>query len=418
MDDDRKHGDCVDPITKVSDDEEGSIEALETYLEDDVEEVEDEQPIDKRKLLRNVAWEYFEIHDEEEKLAVCTLCKEQFSYRTTSSNLAKHLRRKHYSEIEDNEFLNNLDDDEKSPAKRKSSYGCGRMSKAWEYFTVKDAKKRIASCKICDTDCSFLSSVSNLMKHVRRKHGVGEDSDDEHKPDPHPKRSPIWLYFKCIDEVAKISVCLICKQQLSHLTSTSNLKRHLIRKHPGIKLRDTADGKKMLISSDGQLYEIDETGKTEVLDVDDDDQNEPMELNAIYLDDYEGKIIEPKRNRKSSTSKRKRLLLSENESSDEEITFQKRYVKKKSDSLDQFGKYLVSLLKQLPKELSNQLQADFVKQVMTAQLSYESQKVVVTPSNGYAITITETRPDDVSNDGQSVQYVTSEAENINHNVSS
>lgn len=35
----RKHGDCVDPITKVSDDEEGSIEALETYLEDDVEEV-------------------------------------------------------------------------------------------------------------------------------------------------------------------------------------------------------------------------------------------------------------------------------------------------------------------------------------------------------------------------------------------
>ncbi|XP_063836826.1 uncharacterized protein LOC135085974 isoform X2 [Ostrinia nubilalis] len=417
----RKHGDDEDMLSKISDDEGETIEELETYLEDAGEE---DVPIDKRKILRNGAWEYFEIIDEEQRLAVCILCKEQFSYRTTSSNLAKHLKRRHYADIENTEFFNvtNNEDDDNDLSVNMS--GGHRTSAAWDYFTIKDPVRRIATCKLCECVCSYLSSVSNLMKHVRRKHGVAsehdeefvvaDDSETEGIKNESNKRSPIWLYFKCIDKVAKISVCLICKRQLSHLTSITNLKKHLYRKHPGVKLKDMHDGKKMLIASDGQLYEIEDETKVETLEIDDDNNDdddhqseEPIELNAIYLDDYEGTVIEPNRKRKPSTSKRKRLIAENNDSSEGELTYQKQYTKKTSDSLDQFGKYLVSLLRQLPKELSNQLQADFVKQVMTSQLTYQSQNVVVAPSNGYSITITEAVPK-----GNNDAYISTEGNDV------
>ncbi|XP_063836827.1 uncharacterized protein LOC135085974 isoform X3 [Ostrinia nubilalis] len=370
----RKHGDDEDMLSKISDDEGETIEELETYLEDAGEE---DVPIDKRKILRNGAWEYFEIIDEEQRLAVCILCKEQFSYRTTSSNLAKHLKRRHYADIENTEFFNvtNNEDDDNDLSVNMS--GGHRTSAAWDYFTIKDPVRRIATCKLCECVCSYLSSVSNLMKHVRRKHGVASEHDEE---------------FVVADD-----------------SETEGIK-----KHPGVKLKDMHDGKKMLIASDGQLYEIEDETKVETLEIDDDNNDdddhqseEPIELNAIYLDDYEGTVIEPNRKRKPSTSKRKRLIAENNDSSEGELTYQKQYTKKTSDSLDQFGKYLVSLLRQLPKELSNQLQADFVKQVMTSQLTYQSQNVVVAPSNGYSITITEAVPK-----GNNDAYISTEGNDV------
>ncbi|KAM3958662.1 uncharacterized protein ACR2FA_007300 [Aphomia sociella] len=106
---------------------------------------------------------------------------------------------------------------------------------------------------------------------------------------------------------------------------------------------------------------------------------------------------------------RKSVVYEDSDSSGE-ITFEKRYVRKKNDSLDQFGKYLISLLKQLPKELSNQFQIDFVKQIIDAQLTYETQKKIQNsgPSNGYAITITEQE----QRASDEVQYVTVDGEFI------
>ncbi|XP_063836825.1 uncharacterized protein LOC135085974 isoform X1 [Ostrinia nubilalis] len=361
-------------------------------------------------------WEHFTIENPVKKIAKCNVCHNSFSYFSTTANLMNHFRRFHgvQKEKEDDSSSENETENVTHSKDRR------KKGAVWEHFTIENPVKKIAKCNVCHNSFSYFTTTANLMNHTIRAHGVqkekqdGRNDDMESEKNESNKRSPIWLYFKCIDKVAKISVCLICKRQLSHLTSITNLKKHLYRKHPGVKLKDMHDGKKMLIASDGQLYEIEDETKVETLEIDDDNNDdddhqseEPIELNAIYLDDYEGTVIEPNRKRKPSTSKRKRLIAENNDSSEGELTYQKQYTKKTSDSLDQFGKYLVSLLRQLPKELSNQLQADFVKQVMTSQLTYQSQNVVVAPSNGYSITITEAVPK-----GNNDAYISTEGNDV------
>lgn len=40
-------------------------------------------------------WKYFKIESELNKTAICLLCKLKLSFRSTASNLKKHLRTKH-----------------------------------------------------------------------------------------------------------------------------------------------------------------------------------------------------------------------------------------------------------------------------------------------------------------------------------
>lgn len=47
----------------------------------------------KRK--RSNVWNFFESVDNESRLAKCNLCKLKFSYKTSTSNLKKHIKNKH-----------------------------------------------------------------------------------------------------------------------------------------------------------------------------------------------------------------------------------------------------------------------------------------------------------------------------------
>ncbi|CAG9789919.1 unnamed protein product [Diatraea saccharalis] len=374
----------------------------ETYLEEESDE--DEQK-DKRKTLRSGVWEYFMVADEQQRTATCQLCSEEFSYRTTSSNLSRHLQRRHgIGTALKHSDTDNDDAEDKSIVRKPSN----RTSIAWDYFTIKDDIKKIATCKVCDSDRSYLTSTSNLVKHVRRKHGMGyfvdvdnEDDDTNLKESDavSHKRSSLWLYFKSIDKVQNIAMCLICKKRLSYLTSITNLKRHLTRKHPHLQVNGIMNTKNMLLASDGQLYEIDDSEKPEVLDDNDEDDDQNADPMEIYLDEADGEIV-TKSTKKPVKNFKKVVVDESNDSSDNEITFKKRYIKKNNDSLDKFGKYLVSLLRELPQAVSNQLQADFVKQIM----NYQNNETVDV-NNRYVTTITECDVDEkvavssASNDG-------------------
>ncbi|CAH0403963.1 unnamed protein product [Chilo suppressalis] len=257
----------------------GDEDTNETYLEE--ETVNGDEPKDKRRSRRSGVWEYFDVTDEEQRTANCQLCSEEFSYRSTSTNLVRHLQRKHGVV-----FMHSESDNDKE---------------AWDYFTIKNPDKKLATCKVCTKDCSYFTSTSNLLKHVRRAHGIGYMADDE--PD---------------DE-----------------EETQNA--------------------------------------------------EPME---IYLDEVEGNVIEKLKSQKP-LKKVKRVVIEESDDTDDgEITYKKRYVKTSTDSLDKFGSYLVSLLRQLPKADSNRLQADFVKQIMNCQ---SEEGIVV--SDSYVTTIAECKDD-------------------------
>ncbi|CAG9789920.1 unnamed protein product [Diatraea saccharalis] len=373
----------------------------ETYLEEESEQIREKHP------RTSVVWKYYEPPNREERTAVCKCCQETLSYKSSISNLKKHLQRKHkmFNKHKfEEEMLTETYLEEESIVRKPSN----RTSIAWDYFTIKDDIKKIATCKVCDSDRSYLTSTSNLVKHVRRKHGMGyfvdvdnEDDDTNLKESDavSHKRSSLWLYFKSIDKVQNIAMCLICKKRLSYLTSITNLKRHLTRKHPHLQVNGIMNTKNMLLASDGQLYEIDDSEKPEVLDDNDEDDDQNADPMEIYLDEADGEIV-TKSTKKPVKNFKKVVVDESNDSSDNEITFKKRYIKKNNDSLDKFGKYLVSLLRELPQAVSNQLQADFVKQIM----NYQNNETVDV-NNRYVTTITECDVDEkvavssASNDG-------------------
>lgn len=379
-------------------------------------------------------WQYFDVADAEKKLATCSFCKEVFSYKGTSGNLRQHLKRRHNVTNNKKFDINEEDVPSQEPnnSKRRST-----KSLTWEYFEVKDKERRIAVCKLCGNDFSYYSSVSNLMRHIRKMHSdevPGKHSEDDSKSDgdesksesSSDSRSAVWSYYKCLDTVNKISACLICNKRFSYLSTTSHLRRHLKRKHPEIDLSGTGETKTVLISSNGQLYEIEETkGEHEV---DDEEPQDTMDVDTLYLEEFEENLSADEENREDSNvtqnardstllqnggakMARKRRLVDDSDSdidSSGEFSFQNRYVRKKNDSLEHFGKYLVSLLKELPRELSNQFQSDFIKQIINAQLSCNSTKKVHrnVPSNGYSIHIDQER----ETPGE-LHYVTVQAEN-------
>lgn len=45
-----------------------------------------------------------------------------------------------------------------------------KSSVVWNFFTVCDVEKELAKCDLCHQTLSFKSSISNLKKHIERKH--------------------------------------------------------------------------------------------------------------------------------------------------------------------------------------------------------------------------------------------------------
>ena len=55
----------------------------------------------------------------------------------------------------------------------------GTKSKVWQYFEYKDENKDKATCRLCFTDVSCKTgNTSNLMSHLRCKHGYHDLSSE------------------------------------------------------------------------------------------------------------------------------------------------------------------------------------------------------------------------------------------------
>lgn len=55
-------------------------------------------------------------------------------------------------------------------------------SVVWDHFTVIDRKNQIATCNVCERRLSYRTTVTNLKKHVIRKHPHGGLSEDNAPP--------------------------------------------------------------------------------------------------------------------------------------------------------------------------------------------------------------------------------------------
>ncbi|CAG4936836.1 unnamed protein product [Parnassius apollo] len=337
-------------------------------------------------------WEYFDKKDESSETAICNLCEDVVSYKESLDKMLEHLLLKHdisktYDEIQETE----------SEADNIGMTIGGRNSRsaAWDYFKVSDRINKLAICKMCNETYSFKTSVTNLMKHARRhlgkdfrKKSLNQSNQSSSPTKPRlGQPSKAWHFFKSLSRTRKIAMCLVCKKRLSYATSVSNLKRHLHRKHPGTwnELVNMENGmesetegenkRQIVVSTDDHEYELDAKSEEEnCLSVDEDegDQEENVEeMETVYLEEFEDQIRKRQEQRLTSNNRittvaPKRSDLNGaimDKSSRENIP-----VGSKRDTLDHFGSYIVSLMKQLPKNVSNRLQMDFVRQIMEAQL--------------------------------------------------
>ncbi|KAH9638617.1 hypothetical protein HF086_007751 [Spodoptera exigua] len=321
-------------------------------------------------------WKYFEKRDR--NVATCKICFNDYAYSSNKTNLSKHLKKKHDIDVSER----NLDSDSdaetvKEPNKMKA--GGTTMS----YFDILDSDNAEVQCKLCEKNMSY-ETVGDLKAHIIEEHGKNptDSNCNKRKTDGTPRRpSEVWKYFKKLDDESKIALCLICKKVYNAAT-TNNLKKHLKNMHPNSKM---PDDEKYILSANGQLFEVESDTEKDNVDDDNYDKN-PIEMDTIYLEDLEdsidlshqsppspqkkkAKLITPKR---QSFSKPRREQILNNSSSNDTNDIPMRS-NSNNTSLDYFGQYVVSLLKELPKSVSSQLQNEIIKQILTSKVALESE---------------------------------------------
>lgn len=134
------------------------------------------------------------------------------------------------------------DDADEETKGRKYSY-------IWNFF--KDHGGGRAECRVCKKVLSYRASVFNLMKHRQLRHpdqpsfriveeGGEKRVEGRQTPRPpkkergHRPRSRVWQFFEYID--ATYARCKMCRKELSHKYTSTNLLHHKDRMHPDIPL--------------------------------------------------------------------------------------------------------------------------------------------------------------------------------------
>ncbi|KAL3269836.1 hypothetical protein HHI36_008894 [Cryptolaemus montrouzieri] len=209
---------------------------------------------------------------------------------------------------------------------------------------------------------------------------------------PRKKRSSLWNVFNDCGEGR--ASCKICEQKLSYKSSTTNLKKHLDRKHQNIIITSESISPNIVLEIEGKG---DKNTKTEDIETSDysrvnnsSKSNSPVKSETLYLvmesdsspttdktSLREHRVQKSKPTRYNVPSSK---IVSEENSNfleTEKIVsavekldnISKRVASfdsssEKQDSFDHFGKYISSVLRDLPRSKAFSLQADIVSMVM------------------------------------------------------
>uniref|UniRef100_A0A3B3R5W0 Inner centromere protein-like n=1 Tax=Paramormyrops kingsleyae TaxID=1676925 RepID=A0A3B3R5W0_9TELE len=152
---------------------------------------------------RSAVWPYFQDGVDPNK-ATCLVCSETIQHCGNTSNLLKHLRSKHQAEFADVE------------AKRRPFEGasCVKLKMLDSVAVEEDAKhERFAEEAPTAGDAGAAAETCYLSGATSKK------------------RSAVWTYYQD-DEDGNKALCLICLENIQHRRNTSNLLKHLRKRHP------------------------------------------------------------------------------------------------------------------------------------------------------------------------------------------
>lgn len=129
------------------------------------------------KKCTSALWNFFK-RNHGAKLGTCNICKQNLSYKSTTSNLTQHLKTKHKNAYEEycrstrrkatiERSKNNISQSENND----ENLLCDKInSEVWKYFQKAfENDSFVAVCNLCQMRISFKSSIT-LKKHLRSKH--------------------------------------------------------------------------------------------------------------------------------------------------------------------------------------------------------------------------------------------------------
>ncbi|XP_062405539.1 zinc finger BED domain-containing protein isoform X3 [Sardina pilchardus] len=209
---------------------------------------------------RSAVWMHYQKVDDEKK-ALCLLCKEKIQHQSSTSNLLRHLRKKHpshFSQLEmsclqhaggqkiyhmntpqaSTDFIANCHTDS-----HQSNHTGTAVSSA-----VRRPNHQLNAAVMLGSpeSASQENGIEDMEVHgaiqgiLRAAAGQGPNGDQNSNTadvegvtvaTTSRKCSAVWTHYQKIDD-EKRALCLLCKKKIQHHSSTSNLLRHLQKKHP------------------------------------------------------------------------------------------------------------------------------------------------------------------------------------------
>ncbi|KAM9410523.1 uncharacterized protein KZ484_002564 isoform 2-T2 [Pholidichthys leucotaenia] len=180
-------------------------------------ETNDDAPV-RHTQHRSVIWRHF-VRLESPNAARCRICMKDLIKCGGTGNLHRHLSKKHpkeYSELFPNrQRPKPLNSSQDSNVNTETDDTCWAIE---ERAPVEEELEDMDS----DIICTVLDPLQGDPTHA-------EKSDNT--PVKHKRRSVIWRYFVQLDR-PNVARCRLCRKKLSITGGTSNLYRHMSKRHP------------------------------------------------------------------------------------------------------------------------------------------------------------------------------------------
>uniref|UniRef100_A0A8C8EY05 BED-type domain-containing protein n=1 Tax=Oncorhynchus tshawytscha TaxID=74940 RepID=A0A8C8EY05_ONCTS len=169
---------------------------------------------------RSVVWSFFRAVDE--KKVTCLLCLETVLHCGHTTNMLRHLRSKHLNEYSS-----------AAASKDRRSVAADDNSQPMMMNSEDYCDEQAASV----SDADIASAINGILK-AAEDHAVVRDtgavivSQVSAGATPSGRKwSSVWTHYERLGEQNR-ALCLICNEKIQHQSSTSNLLRHLSKRHP------------------------------------------------------------------------------------------------------------------------------------------------------------------------------------------
>nr|XP_046241820.1 zinc finger BED domain-containing protein [Scatophagus argus] len=211
-------------------------------------EAAQEGPVRRR---RSLIWRHFECLDSL-TAARCRICMKKIQYFecSSTSNLRRHMSKRHpkvFAQLVANgqnpppshsSQASDVNGDTLTPPET-----VGATEKS--LFSVEVALEDRGSDSLTTGNDADLHSAANGIMEAAQKGPVRE------------RRSLIWRHFECLDSLAAAR-CRICMKKMQYVkgSSTSNLRRHMSKRHPKVFSQLVANGLSLPPSHSSQASDV------------------------------------------------------------------------------------------------------------------------------------------------------------------